>query len=235
MSKSSQADPPLVSLQNVCKHYRDGDVRALDQISMDIHSGEFISIMGPSGCGKSTLLNMIGALDRPTSGEVFFGGQPLSKIRDIDQLRAQQIGFVFQSFYLLPNLTAQENIQIPMFESNRSRSGRASHAAELLAKVGLPSRANHLPSQLSMGQRQRVAIARALANEPRLILADEPTGALDSQSGVEIMELLSNLNASDNTTLIVVTHDPRVADRAGRVIHMRDGRIENTILRSSIE
>jgi ABC-type lipoprotein export system ATPase subunit len=235
MSHSSQTDRPLVSLQNVCKHYRDGDVRALDQVSMEIQRGEFVSIMGPSGCGKSTLLNMIGALDRPTSGDVFFDGQPLSQIRNIDQLRAQQIGFVFQSFYLLPNLTAEENIQIPMFESQRLRSERSSWAIELLEKVGLPSRAHHRPHQLSMGQRQRVAIARALANGPRLILADEPTGALDSQTGIEIMELLSELNASENTTLIVVTHDQRVADRAGRVIHMRDGRIEKTVMAGSIE
>lgn len=226
MSETSLAGQPLVSLKNVCKHYPNGKVDALDRLSIDIDAGEFVSIMGPSGCGKSTLLNMIGMLDRPTSGEIRFDGQRLAEANTLDHLRAREIGFVFQSFYLLPNLTAEENVQIPMFESERSRADRPVEARRLLDRVGLLSRASHLPSQLSIGQRQRVAIARALANGPRLILADEPTGSLDSQSGREIMELLSDLNATRQTTLVVVTHDQQVADCGGRVIHMRDGRIE---------
>lgn len=229
MSETSLAGPPLVSLKNVCKHYRDGNVDALDRISIDIQTGEFVSIMGPSGCGKSTLLNMIGVLDLPTSGEILFDGQSVASMGNLDNVRAQQIGFVFQSFYLLPNLTAEENVQIPMFESSRSRADRATEAQRLLHAVGMLSRAKHLPSQLSIGQRQRVAIARALANGPRLILADEPTGSLDTQSGREIMDLLTDLNTTQKTTLVVVTHDQRVADCGGRIIHMRDGRIETNL------
>jgi len=227
MSRASHADIPLVTLRDVCKHYRDGDVQALDHVSLDIHAGEFISIMGPSGCGKSTLLNMIGVLDRPTSGEILFDGRSLGEIADLDRLRSQKIGFVFQSFYLLPNLTAEENVQIPMFESNRGRRERIAEAERLLNLVGLQPRARHLPSQLSIGQRQRVAIARALANSPQMILADEPTGSLDSQSGNEIMELLAELNESQATTLVVVTHDQRVADRGQRIVRLKDGRIDN--------
>lgn len=181
--------------------------------------------MGPSGCGKSTLLNMIGALDRPTEGEVLFRDQPLSKLVNLDQLRAREIGFVFQSFYLLPNLTAEENVQLPMFEGPLKPGDRASKAKALLAQVGLAERVNHLPEQLSNGQKQRVAIARALANGPALLLADEPTGALDSQSGQEIMHLLSALNTEHRTTLVVVTHDQNVANEASRVVDMKDGRI----------
>tara|TARA_R110002049_G_scaffold4601_6_gene32875 strand:- start:70404 stop:71096 length:693 start_codon:yes stop_codon:yes gene_type:complete len=227
MSKTTQGDHPLVSLRSVCKHYRDGDVQALDNVSMDIQPGDFVSVMGPSGCGKSTLLNMVGALDRPTSGEVYIDGQRLSDVDNLDRVRSREIGFVFQSFYLLPNLTAEENIQIPMFESDRTRAERTDVAKRLLDRVGLEHRAKHLPGQLSIGQRQRVAIARAIANDPKLILADEPTGALDSQSGREVMDLLCSLNDSHETTLVVVTHDPSVADRANRLIQMRDGRIES--------
>ena len=227
MSKASHDDHPLVSLREVSKHYRDGDVQALDNISLDIYLGQFVSIMGPSGCGKSTLLNMIGALDRPTSGKVLFDGKSLDGVADLDRLRSKHIGFVFQSFYLLPNLTAEENVQIPMFESERGRAARVSEARRLLALVGLEERLKHLPSQLSIGQRQRVAIARALANGPDLILADEPTGALDSQNGHEVMDLLCDLNESQKTTLVVVTHDQIVADRGGQTTWLRDGRIES--------
>ena len=228
MSKASRDDVPLVSMKAVCKHYRDGDVQALRDVTLEVHSGEFVAVMGPSGCGKSTLLNMIGALDRPTSGDVSIEGRSLAQIDDLDHLRSRSIGFIFQSFYLLPNLTAEENVQIPMFESERKRSQRPAHARHLLSLVGLDQRFKHLPGQLSVGQRQRVAIARALANDPKLILADEPTGALDSQSGIEVMDLLGELNASQKTTLVVVTHDRSVADRGGRLIRMRDGQIVAT-------
>jgi len=217
--------PPLVNLRNVEKIYRDGAVRALDGVSLEIPAGQFLSITGPSGCGKSTLLHMIGALDSPTAGEILFRGESLAGIRDVDRLRSREIGFVFQTFYLLPNLTARENVQVPMFGDGRSDAERVAEADRLLGLVGLALRADHLPSQLSIGQRQRVAIARALANDPALVLADEPTGSLDSRSGGEVMDLLERLHADRGTTLVVVTHDPTVAARAERTIRMLDGRI----------
>ncbi len=225
MQEASQTLTPLIALQNASKVYRDGQVQALDDVSLAIEVGEFVAIMGPSGCGKSTLLNMIGALDRPTQGEMLFRGQPLSKMANLDQLRACEIGFVFQSFYLLPNLTAEENVQLPMFEGKLKPNDRVAKARELLARVGLAERCNHMPEQLSNGQKQRVAIARALANDPALVLADEPTGALDSKSGAEVMELLVELNREQGTTLVVVTHDQTVANQARKIFHMIDGRI----------
>jgi len=224
-SQVSGGTTPLVELRDVAKTYRDGGVRALDGVSLAIPAGDFVSIVGPSGCGKSTLLHMIGALDVPTAGEVRFRGTPLAAIRDLDRLRAKEIGFVFQTFYLLPNLTARENVQLPMFGDGRSEAGRTARADELLARVGLESRRDHLPGQMSIGQRQRVAIARALANEPALVLADEPTGSLDSRSGGEVMDLLGRLHAEHGTTLVVVTHDAAVAARGRRTIRMLDGRI----------
>lgn len=224
MSEASQPTAPLIAVRNASKVYRDGQVRALHGVSLNINAGDFLAIMGPSGCGKSTLLNMIGALDRPTEGDVLFRGQPLSTMVNLDQLRAREIGFVFQSFYLLPNLTAEENVQLPMFEGPLKPSQRVSKAKKLLADVGLAERVGHLPEQLSNGQKQRVAIARALANDPAVVLADEPTGALDSKSGAEIMQLLVDLNAR-GTTLVVVTHDQNVANQAREIISMMDGQI----------
>jgi len=216
---------PLISLRSVSKTYRDGNVVALKQVSLDIEPGEFISIMGPSGCGKSTLLNILGALDRPTTGEVLFHGELLRNSRQLDRLRAREIGFVFQSFYLLPNLTALENVQIPMFEGELGLAARVVEAQRLLEQVGLRERVHHLPRELSIGQRQRVAIARALANHPSLILADEPTGSLDSQNGQEVLELLAQLNVQQKTTLVLVTHDDSIAARGRRQIRMLDGAI----------
>ncbi len=229
--QSSQSTAALVSLQEVTKTYSDGNVQALRGVSLDIRSGEFVSIVGPSGCGKSTLLNMLGALDRPTSGNVLFEGTSIASsgrrrgAKELDRLRCEKIGFVFQSFYLLPNLTALENVQLPMFEGKLPLPARVDRARELLNQVGLSERLNHLPNQLSIGQRQRVAIARSLANAPQIVLADEPTGSLDSQSGQEVMDLLVSLNSAHQTTLVVVTHDRDVAKRAGRCITMLDGAI----------
>ncbi|MEC8558256.1 MAG: ABC transporter ATP-binding protein [Planctomycetota bacterium] len=217
--------PPMLALNEVTKTYEDGRVQALEGVSLEVAAGEFLAIMGPSGCGKSTLLNMLGALDRPTRGEVLFEGTALSQQKNLDQLRSQKIGFVFQSFYLLPNLSALENVQLPMFESQLPVAKRVQRASELLDLVGLEHRRTHLPNQLSIGQRQRVAIARALANEPSVILADEPTGSLDSHSGKEVMDLLAELNTSRNTTLVIVTHDEQVARRGKRLVRMLDGRI----------
>ncbi|MFN3189805.1 MAG: ABC transporter ATP-binding protein [Aureliella sp.] len=224
MTGASQTQP-LIELEHIDKTYSDGQVQALRNICLHIHDGEFVSIMGPSGCGKSTLLNMIGALDRPTQGSVSIAGNRIEKNTNLDALRSSTIGFVFQSFYLLPNLTALENVQLPMFESDIDRPARPAAAQELLQLVGLSDRLHHRPNQLSIGQRQRVAIARALANTPKVLLADEPTGSLDSKSGSEIMELFQRLNAERGTTLIVVTHDEKVALCGSRIIRMLDGSI----------
>jgi len=183
-----------------------------------------VAVMGPSGSGKSTLLNLIGALDRPTSGEIYFQGAPLSPMH-LPRLRAEKIGFVFQSFLLIPTLTALENVQVPMFEGPLHAAQRARKAAELLAAVELAGRAGHLPRTLSVGERQRVAIARALANDPILLLADEPTGNLDSQSAAKVLGLFARLHQERGVTLMMVTHSLEVARHAQRVVSMRDGRV----------
>jgi len=222
------AEMHLVETRELTKVYGDGDqVRALDGVDLVIPQGEMVAVMGPSGSGKSTLLNMLGGLDRPTSGQVLIADQDLAAVRNLDRFRAQTVGFVFQLHNLLPTLTAQENVEVPMRGQPIGRRARHERARELLALVGLADRMKHLPSQLSGGQRQRVAIARSLANEPQLILADEPTGNLDSTSGMEIMELLGELNKSQGTTIIVVTHDRRVARATDRILTMRDGQIRD--------
>jgi len=216
----------IVETQDLVKVYGDGtEVRALDGVNLRIAQGEFISVMGPSGSGKSTMLNMIGALDRPTSGRVLVGGHDLAEVRDLDIFRARTVGFVFQLHNLIPTLTARENVEVPMMGQPVGRGERRRRAEELLGLVGLADRPDHLPNQLSGGERQRVAIARALANRPTLILADEPTGDLDSQSGAEVIALMHSLNRELGTTFIVVTHDPTVARQTERILIMRDGRI----------
>jgi putative ABC transport system ATP-binding protein len=226
MTQESGKMSMLVETRGLFKIYGDGDqVRALDGVDMSIRRGEMVAVMGPSGSGKSTLLNMLGGLDRPTSGRVSIDGQDLAQVRNLDLFRAQTVGFVFQLHNLLPTLTALENVEVPMQGQPIRRRARHERARDLLALVGLADRMNHLPSQLSGGQRQRVAIARALANQPSLILADEPTGNLDTTAGEEIMNLLADLNVSQGTTVIVVTHDQRVARATDRILTMRDGRI----------
>jgi putative ABC transport system ATP-binding protein len=216
----------LIETQELTKVYGDGEgVLALDSVDMTIHQGEMVAVMGPSGSGKSTLLNMLGGLDQPTSGKVLIDGQDLDKVRNLDVFRAQMVGFVFQLHNLLPTLTAFENVEVPMRGQPIRRGARRARAKELLALVGLADRMHHLPAQLSGGQRQRVAVARALANQPHLVLADEPTGNLDTAAGEEIMRLLADLNESQGTTIIVVTHDRRVARATDRILTMRDGRI----------
>jgi putative ABC transport system ATP-binding protein len=216
----------LLYAERVFKLYRDGDVHALNGVTLGVKAGQHVSITGPSGCGKSTLLNMLGMLDRPNDGEVYFRGEPLSKRTNLDNFRARQIGFVFQSFFLIPTLTARENVQVPMFEGpHLSASARAKKAEELLDLVGMGRRAGHLPLQLSIGERQRVALARALANDPALLLADEPTGNLDSDNAVKVLDLFSSLQKSRNLALLVVTHSDEVAERADRRVRMRDGRV----------
>jgi putative ABC transport system ATP-binding protein len=218
----------LVETRQLSKIYGDGEgVRALDGVDLVIPQGEMLAVMGPSGSGKSTLLNMLGGLDQPTSGQVLIAGQDLATVRNLDRFRSQTVGFVFQLHNLLPTLTAQENVEVPMRGQSIRRRAQHDRARELLALVGLADRMKHLPSQLSGGQRQRVAIARALANEPQLILADEPTGNLDTAAGTEIMELLGDLNESQGATIIVVTHDRRVARSTNRILSMRDGQIHD--------
>jgi ABC-type lipoprotein export system ATPase subunit len=222
----------IVETRDLVKIYGDGvEVRALDGVNLRVDRGEFIAVMGPSGSGKSTLLNMIGALDRPTSGQALVNGEDLAKVRDLDTFRARTVGFIFQLHNLIPTLTARENVEVPMMGQPIGRGERRRRAKELLELVGLADRMGHLPNQLSGGERQRVASARALANRPALVLADEPTGDLDSQSGAEVIALMHQLNHELGTTIIVVTHDPAVARRTDRVLMMRDGDIvhEHTV------
>lgn len=219
------SEAPAIEMQGVEKVFDEGLVRALDGADLSIREGEWVSIVGPSGCGKSTLLHLVAALDRPTAGRVIVGGEPLEQIGNLNRYRAQQIGLVFQLDNLLPTLTASENVQVPMMGQGLSRKERQARAAELLELVGLEQRANYRPARLSGGERQRVAIARALANAPKILLADEPTGRLDSASGKRIMELLRRLKDERGLTVVVVTHDPGVAQEADRIVQMLDGKV----------
>ncbi len=199
-------------------------VHALRGVSLTVSAGEFVAVVGPSGCGKSTLLNLLGAIDQPTSGTVRVAGTEVRRMRDRDltAFRLRNVGFVFQRFYLLPVLTAGENVELPMAEAGVEGRARRRRALELLSYVGLSDRTGHRPFQLSGGEQQRVAVARALANEPRLVLADEPTGELDARTGGEIIRLFERLHR-DGTTVVVVTHDEELARSVQRVLHMRDG------------
>lgn len=216
----------LIQTKDLTKTYELGtiEVPALKDINLEIKNGEFISIMGPSGSGKSTLLNLIGCLDTPTFGKYFLDGIEINLDVNLAKIRSQKIGFVFQTFNLLPRLTALENVEVPMIYRGLSALARRKRAATLLDSVGLGDRVKHRPNELSGGERQRVAIARALANNPPLILADEPTGNLDSKSGEEILKILVDLN-KQGTTLIMVTHEDYIAKKADRIVKLFDGRI----------
>jgi putative ABC transport system ATP-binding protein len=219
---------PVVELKDVKKIYKLGevDLPVLKGISLKVHRGDFVSIIGPSGSGKSTMLHIIGALDRPTSGDVFIDGKDVSEMNDnqLARLRGRKIGFVFQAFNLIPRLTALENVMLPMWFAEREYEDRKRRAEMLMETVGLGKRIHHTPTKLSGGERQRVAVARALANEPDMIVADEPTGNLDTKTGAEIIKLLRSIN-EHGTTLIIVTHDNSIARVAERIIHMMDGKI----------
>ena len=207
------------------KHFDDGNVAALQGVDLQIRQGEFVSVIGPSGCGKSTLLALLDSLDKPSSGSLTYRGQSIPDLADPAAYRCHEIGFIFQSFHLLPTFTAVENVQIPMFEGKLSRAQRKERAVELLKSMGLGNRLGHFPSQLSGGERQRVAIARSLANGPSVLLADEPTGNLDSKSAQQIMELILQLHSEMGMTFVLVTHDMAIAERASRTVSMRDGRV----------
>ncbi|GEM76406.1 ABC transporter ATP-binding protein [Vibrio sagamiensis] len=218
---------PLVKMTNICKYYSSGEteVRALDGVDLTIQRGEFVSILGPSGSGKSTLMNMLGCLDNPTQGDYLLDGQNVAKLdpNELARIRNQHIGFVFQSFNLLDYASALDNVALPLVYSGIKANIRRQRAAEALKQVGLGDRLDHKPNQLSGGQKQRVAIARALVNDPQMIFADEPTGALDSKSGAEIEALFHQLH-DQGRTLIMVTHDNALAQRTKRIITIKDGR-----------
>jgi len=227
MSSDSQSVPLAVQARGLVKQYESGRITALAGLDLDVEAGEFVAVCGPSGCGKSTLLNLVAVIDRPDAGQLSVCGRSVADLSEADanRLRSSVIGLVFQLHNLLPGLTALENVQVPMLATTHGRSERLRHAQDLLARVGLADRQDEMPTQLSGGERQRVAVARALANRPRLLLADEPTGALDSKTGELLFDLLTELQSDLGTTLLVVTHDPHVAARANRVVHMLDGRI----------
>ncbi|MEM9904462.1 MAG: ABC transporter ATP-binding protein [Cyanobacteria bacterium P01_D01_bin.44] len=222
--------PTLIKFHHIAKVYGSGntEVRALWDVDMSIEQGEYCSIMGPSGSGKSTAMNVIGCLDRPTSGEYFFDNQDVAQLDDdeLAHIRNRKIGFVFQQFHLLPQLTALDNVSLPMVYSGIPPAERHERASEALKRVGLGSRTHNKPTQLSGGQQQRVAIARAIVNRPLLLLADEPTGALDTQTTKEVMDIFSELNAS-GITVVMVTHEPEVARLTDRIIWFRDGQVIN--------
>ena len=222
---------PLIHLSDVKKVFYTDEVEthALSGIHLDIKQGEYVSIAGPSGCGKSTLLSILGLLDTPTDGEYVLNGHAVENLSlsERARIRNREVGFIFQSFNLIGDLTVYENVELPLTYRGMSSSERKKRTTEALERVGMAHRAKHLPSQLSGGQQQRVAVARAVGGQPSILLADEPTGNLDSKVGREIMSVLLNLNKESGTTLIIVTHDPTVAEQTGRVIRLRDGLLES--------
>jgi putative ABC transport system ATP-binding protein len=218
----------MIRMEQVSKLYRTERIEttALDNINLDVEEGEFISIMGPSGCGKSTLLHLMGLLDEPSGGKVELDGRAIDRYRDkeLAKVRNERIGFIFQQFHLVSDLSVVDNVEIPLLYRKMSGKERRKAALAALDRVGLSSRTHHFPTQLSGGQQQRVAIARAIVGKPRILLADEPTGNLDSQMGDEIMGILEDLNANEKTTIVMVTHDPRQAEKTHRVVRLFDGR-----------
>lgn len=223
-------EEPLISLFDLVKEYEKGKIKALNGINLDIYEGEFVSIIGPSGSGKSTLLNMLGALDKPTRGKIFIDGIDLVKEKDLSDFRRERIGFVFQLHNLIPNLSVFDNVQIPLLASNLSDKEMKQRANELIEAVGLIDKKKQKPNKLSGGERQRVAIARALVNNPSIILADEPTGSLDTKTGGMVLDVLRAMHDIYNVTLIIVTHDMEVASLADRIITIRDGQIVKDVL-----
>jgi len=220
----------IIKLQNVHKEYRMGEskIKAVESVNLKIKKGDFLAIVGPSGSGKSTMMNLVGALDLATEGAIFLDGQNIEQLHESElaRIRGKKIGFIFQTFNLIPTLTALENVTLPMMFQGYSKEERLERGKDLLKQVGLEKRMKHLPSELSGGERQRVAIARALANDPDVILADEPTGNLDTKTGKQVIEILKNLN-KQGKTIIMVTHDLEMAQQADKIIRLRDGKIES--------
>jgi putative ABC transport system ATP-binding protein len=225
MSSPLGASGPILEARGLVKSYDEGRVEALRGVDLKIDAGEYVAISGPSGSGKSTLLHLLGGLDTATQGQVLFNGSELGKAVDLDTYRSHQVGFIFQAFYLLPTLNALENIQVPMLGIGGNPCNRAQQAEDLLREMGLENRLHQYPNELSAGERQRVAIARALANQPSILLADEPTGNLDSVNSARIMEMLIGIQKKRGMTLIVITHENEIAESAPRHIRMRDGKI----------
>ena len=219
-------DRNIIEIHDLKKSYDDGKIKALNGLNLEVKKGEFLSIMGPSGSGKSTLLNMIGALDVADEGTIKVAGIDLMNTKELNEFRSQEIGFVFQMHNLIPNLTVLENVEIPMYETDLSSSQMHERAMGLLMEVGLEDKADQIPTKLSGGERQRVAIARALVNNPSIILADEPTGSLDSKTGDVILKLMSDLHEKENVTLVMVTHEPYVGNMAERIVNVLDGKIK---------
>jgi len=215
----------IIEIENLKKGYDHGQTMALNGINLEIKKGEFVSLMGPSGSGKSTLLNMIGALDRADEGSIHVAGYNLMEKEDFSQFRSKEIGFIFQFHNLIPNLTVSENVQIPMLETDIADEEMVKRANKILESINMGHRIDHLPTKLSGGERQRVAIGRALVNHPSIILADEPTGSLDSKTGDIILKILREIHQKENVTLILVTHEPYVAEMADRKINLMDGKI----------
>jgi len=216
----------MISVDNLKKDYDDGLVQALRGVSLEIAKGEIVSVMGPSGCGKSTLLNLIGALDLPTAGEIRVDGRPLTNYRPFDSFRAKTIGFIFQFHHLIPNLTLLENVELPQYSLSIPKRTRRERAVHLLEEMGLQDRMHFLPTHVSGGERQRAAIARAIINDPAIILADEPTGSVDSFIGNQIIDLLLDLCEEKRITMIVATHNHELASRTERIIRLRNGQVE---------
>jgi len=225
---AEQPSRRLIRLANIRKLYRTRDLEttALDDVSLDIEEGEFVAVMGPSGCGKSTLLNVIGLIDAPTSGRYVLNGTDVAGLPEsaLTDVRKRMVGFIFQSFNLIDDLTVEENVELPLLYQGMARSARRSRVREVLELVGIDSRAHHRPAQLSGGQQQRVAVARAVVGDPKLIVADEPTGNLDTKNGEDVMDMLATLN-EQGATILMVTHSPSHADRAHRLVSLLDGRI----------
>lgn len=228
---------PIITIKDLQRHYTMGTtvVKALQSVSLDVYPNEYVALMGASGSGKSTLMNLLGCLDTPTNGEYWLDGERVSTMNDSElaEIRNKYIGFVFQTFNLLPRLSSLDNVALPLVYAGWNRSKRQARAKEVLGLVGLGDRVHHKPNELSGGQRQRVAIARALVNDPSIILADEPTGNLDTKTSVEIMEIFENLHKNGNT-IILVTHEPDIAEHAHRIVRLRDGLIESDVRNEKI-
>jgi putative ABC transport system ATP-binding protein len=217
----------IVRVENLALHFDDGKTKALDGVDIEIREGEFLALVGPSGCGKSSLLNLIGTLDSPTAGQIYFRARRYSTIRNFSLFRRDHIGFIFQAFHLIPTLSALDNVFVPTIGGPGSTNDHKERAKGLLSRLGLSDRMNHFPNEMSGGERQRVAIARSLINNPDVLLADEPTGSLDSTNAMQVLDLIAEIRKEKELTVVIVTHDSTVSSRADRIVHMRDGKLDH--------